>query len=142
MVFGVLVVTALSVWGQKKKVATKPVSGALAAQIASGKQVYIKYCLSCHQADGGGVQNMNPPLTGTTYVLGDKGAIIKVVLNGFKEPVDINGQSYGNTMASFSNLSDKEVADVITYVRNSFGNKAGAVSQGDVAGVRRILKTK
>src|SRR3954469_1886108 len=73
-------------------------AGALTAPVAGGKAVYEKYCLTCHQADGGGVPNMNPPLIKTSYVLGDKTRLIKVVLNGFSENVDIDGESYSNVM--------------------------------------------
>jgi len=92
-------------------------------------------------ADGGGVQNMNPPLTKTTYVLGDKAALIKIVLNGFNEDVEINGNTYSNTMASHADLKDQQIADVLTYVRSSFGNKASAVKVGEVTKVRAALKS-
>ena len=121
-----------------RKPAAKPALSPLAASIANGKKVYVKYCLSCHQADGGGVMNMNPPLTHTAYVLGDKNRIIKLVLNGFSEGVEINGNTYTNAMPSFNYLKDKEVADVLTYVRSHFTNKATAVTAADVAPVRAL----
>jgi mono/diheme cytochrome c family protein len=121
--------------GTKKAPAKKPVAG-LSASIAAGQKVYLQYCISCHQADGGGVQHMNPPLIKTTYVLGDKSKIIKIVLNGFSEDVDINGDSYSNTMPSFDMLKDQEIADVLTYVRNSFTNKASAVKVSEVTPLR------
>ena len=94
------------------------------------------YCVSCHQLDGGGVQNLNPPLIKTTYVLGNKGKLAKIVLNGFNENVEIDGNTYSNTMPSLSILKDQEIADVLTYVRNSFGNKAPAVTAADVKKAR------
>ncbi len=112
------------------------------ASIARGSKVYTQYCLSCHQADGGGVQNMNPPLTKTTYVLGDKTRLIKVVLNGFTQAVDIDGQSYSNNMAPHDFLKDQEIADVLTYVRNNFTNKASAVKLAEVKAVRAGNKKK
>lgn len=123
-----------------KKAVKKPVAGGLTASIASGKKVYTLYCVSCHQLDGGGVQNMNPPLIKTTYVLGDKGKLIKIVLNGFSDNVEINGNTYSNTMPSLSILKDQEIADVLTYVRNSFGNKAAAVNIAEVKKARASLK--
>ena len=69
----------------QKKPAPKPkapaASADLSASIAQGKKIYSQYCLSCHQADGGGVQNMNPPLIKTSYVLGDKTLLTKELLN-------------------------------------------------------------
>lgn len=82
--------------------------------------------------DGGGVPNMNPPLIGTTYVKGDKIKLIKVLLNGFAQSVDIDGQSYSNIMPAQVALKDQDIADVLTYVRNSFGNKFSAVKLADV----------
>src|ERR1700685_1745334 len=79
----------------KKQVARQTMAG---TSIARGKIVYINVCLPCHMADGGGVQNMNPPLVNTTYVLGNKAALIKIVLHGFNEVVEINGKTYSNTM--------------------------------------------
>ena len=119
----------------KTKAKSQPV-GALTASVASGKSIYVKYCLTCHQADGGGVPNMNPPLIKTSYVLGDKTRLIKVVLNGFSENVDIDGESYSNIMPAHDFLKDKEIADVLTYVRKSFTNKAGAISTAQVKTVR------
>jgi len=105
-----------------------------------GKKVYDLYCLACHQADGGGVPRMNPPLSKTTYVLGDKKALIKIILNGLDEPIEINGDTYTNVMAPHDFLKDQEIADVLTYVRNSFGNKASLITVAEVKTVRATKK--
>lgn len=105
-----------------------------------GKIVYNKICLACHMADGGGVPTMNPPLINTEYVLGDKTRLIKIVLNGFKEDVQINGQSFANNMTPHSDLKDRQIADVLTYVRRSFGNKASRVTALEVKKVRAANK--
>lgn len=118
---------------------TKPVTKVTkvsAAVMANGNKIYGQYCLSCHMADGGGVQNMNPPLNGTSYVLGDKTRLIKVILNGFSQNVDIDGESYTNVMAPHNFLKDQEIADVLSYIRNSFGNKASGISALEVKAVR------
>ena len=112
----------------------------LAISMANGKKVYTQYCVTCHQADGSGVATMNPPLIKTTYVLGDKPTLIKIVLNGFNEDVQINGQSFSNTMTPHDSLTDQQIADVLTYVRNSFGNKASAVTATQVKAVRATNK--
>jgi mono/diheme cytochrome c family protein len=101
-----------------------------------GKKVYEATCLACHQANGGGVPNLNPPLKKTKWVLGDKTTLIKVVLNGMDEEVEINGKYYENTMPPQSTLKDEQIADVLTYIRNSFGNKADAVTPEDVKKAR------
>jgi len=117
---------------------TKPktAGAAPAASIARGALVYKQYCLACHQIDGSGVPNMNPPLSQTTWVSGDKTKLIKVVLNGFPTPVDIDGNSYTNVMAPHNFLKDQDIADVLTYVRNSFGNKGTAITAATVKAVR------
>lgn len=105
-----------------------------------GEKVFKKYCITCHQADGGGVPHLNPPLINTPYVLGEKDELIRIVLNGLKN-VTIDDETYSNPMPSFKKiLKDQEIADVLTYVRNSFGNKASAVTISEVKEVRSKLK--
>jgi len=108
----------------------------LAASIARGQRVYKNVCLTCHQADGGGVPNMNPPLSKTSYVLGDKKRLIGIVLNGLKGPNEIEGETYNNSMPAQAYLTDLNVADVLTYVRNNFGNKASAIGPDEVHALR------
>ena len=110
-----------------------------AASLAAGKSLYAQNCLSCHQADGGGVDRMNAPLTKTSWVLGDKTRLVKVLLNGM-QGVDIDDEVYTNVMPAFTQLSDQQLADVLTYIRNSFGNKATAVSSAEVKAVRAANK--
>ncbi len=117
-------------------------SSSSAASVARGKIVYTKICAACHMAQGNGVPNMNPPLIKTSYVLGDKTKLITIVLNGFNEDVAINGQTYSNNMTPHSDLSDMEIADVLTYVRKSFGNTAGAVTAAEVKKVRAANTAK
>jgi mono/diheme cytochrome c family protein len=110
-----------------------------AASLAAGKALYTQSCLSCHQADGGGVERMNAPLTQTTWVLGEKPRLVKVLLNGM-QGVEIDGEKYTNVMPAFNYLTDQQIADVLTYVRNSFGNKASAVSSAEVKAIRATNK--
>lgn len=108
--------------------------------IAKGKVVYTTYCLSCHQVDGGGVPNMNPPLIKTSYVLGDKAKLINVLLKGLNEETEINGNTYSNPMPSHDFLSDDDIAHVLSFVRNSFGNKASLVTAAEVKKQRAAAK--
>ncbi|MDB5109165.1 MAG: cytochrome c [Mucilaginibacter sp.] len=138
-----LLVFADALFAQAKKTTVKSKSASAApsaASMAAGKKVYSTICISCHQADGGGVPNMNPPLIKTTYVLGNKSKLISILLNGFNENVEINGNTYSNTMPSQDFLKDQEIADVLTYVRNSFGNKASAVTVAEVKKGRAAKK--
>ncbi|MCW3117471.1 MAG: cytochrome c class [Chitinophagaceae bacterium] len=108
------------------------------ASMERGKQVYTQNCLPCHQADGSGVAQLNPPLKNTSYVLGDESKLIHIVINGLSDGVEINGDTYSNPMPPFgASLNDGEIADVLTYVRNSFGNKAGQISVDHVKALRK-----
>jgi mono/diheme cytochrome c family protein len=106
-----------------------------------GEAIFKKYCISCHQADGGGVPHMTPSLIKSKYVMAEKDSVIKIVLNGLQGR-EINGQTYNNPMPPLGAvLKDKEIADVLTYVRNSFGNKAPAITDSDVKKARSNANT-
>lgn len=105
-----------------------------------GKKVYDQYCMPCHMNDGTGVPRLNPPLVKTSYVIGDKKVFIGIILKGFEEQVEIDGEYYQNVMAPHDFLTDEQVADVVTYVRNSFGNKASAATVAEVKAFRATLK--
>ena len=105
-----------------------------------GKKVYDQFCISCHQVDGGGVPGLNPPLEKTSYVLGSKTKLIRIILKGMNTHDDIDGESYNNTMPPLNYLTDQQISDVLSYVRNSFGNKASVITPGDVKYVR--IRTK
>ncbi len=105
-----------------------------------GKKVYTQYCSPCHQADGSGVPGLNPPLEKTPHVLGNKSALIKIILKGMNTHEEINGETYNNVMAPHNHLTDQQISDVLSYVRNSFGNKATVITVAEVKTVR--AKTK
>jgi mono/diheme cytochrome c family protein len=130
----VVFVLAIALMSQTKKPAV-PAQGGLQASIARGKAVYMEQCLSCHQADAGGVQGMNPSLIKAKFVLGDKPTLVKIVLNGLTG-VEIDGDSYNGVMAPHADLTDPQIADVLTYIRNNFGNKASAVTPAQVKAIR------
>lgn len=113
-----------------------PQSANSKVSIARGQLVYRKVCLSCHMVDGGGVPHMNPPLIHTSYILGDKSKSIYIVLHGMIDRVPIEDEYYSNNMAAHTDLNNQQIADVLTYVRNSFGNKASAVTVAEVKAVR------
>jgi len=115
-------------------------SAIIKMSIAGGEKIYTANCLTCHMADGGGVPGMNPSLIKGTYVLGKKDKLISIVLNGMSLQ-EIDGETYNNVMPSFSFLKDKEIADVLTYIRNSFGNKAPPVSGSEVKKVRAKISS-
>jgi mono/diheme cytochrome c family protein len=123
---------------QEKAVAGQPAETTSAKKeaVPVGKGVYNTYCMVCHQADGQGVEAMNPPLVGSDWVTGDKNRLIGVVLNGLSGEIEVNGVKYNNVMAAHNFLTDQQIADVLTYVRSSWGNNASAVTEAEVAAVR------
>jgi mono/diheme cytochrome c family protein len=129
---------------QTKKPATKSTtstsSTSLKSSLARGETIYKKICLTCHQVDGSGVPNLNPPLIQTKWVLGSKTILVKQVVKGSNGTVEIDGDTFRNTMPPQPKLTDQEIADVLTYVRNSFGNKASQVSPAEVKSIRAKLK--
>lgn len=135
---GITILLAATSVAQQKKTINKTTTAAIKSSIADGELVYTQFCVSCHLPDGGGVQNMNPPLFKTSWVNGDKARLVTTVLGGMSQQ-EIDGERYNNVMPSFIYLTDKQVADVLTYVRNSFGNKKTAVTVADVKPVRAKL---
>ena len=111
---------------------------ALKLSVERGSKVYETVCMACHQPDGLGVQRMNPPLVKTKWVLGDRKALAGIVINGLKGgEIEIDGDDFHNPMPPQGDqLNDQQIADVLTYVRNSFGNKASAVKVTDVKAAR------
>lgn len=111
----------------------------LQQSIIRGKEVYRISCLTCHQPDGGGVGTLNPPFV-KEWAGGDKSRLIRMILKGSIGKVKIDGDTFSNTMAAQPGLSDQQIADALTYVRNNFGIKASQVTQAEVKALR--AKTK
>ncbi len=101
-----------------------------------GKKVYNQYCLACHQADGGGVPGNFPTLANTKWTEGEPSVLIPVILNGLQGPIEVKGEPYNAAMAQHAFLSDEEIAAVLTYVRQSFGNDASEITSEEVAEIR------
>ena len=101
-----------------------------------GEKVYRTQCALCHQADGGGVPDLQPALAGSPIVLGDPAILIEVIEKGSNATSLQSRESYGNAMAGYSHLSDEELSAVASYVRNAFGNQAPEVSEQDVSSLR------
>ena len=102
----------------------------------SGIILYQQYCLACHQADGSGVPGMYPPLKKNELVGGDKSTLIKTVLNGLTGEIIVNGKRFNQTMPPQNNLSDPQIAGILTYIRSHFGNMASSVISNDIANLR------
>ncbi|WP_420604163.1 copper-containing nitrite reductase [Flagellimonas sp.] len=107
----------------------------LAEKMESGKQVYAKTCFACHQANGEGIPNAFPPLAESDYLNADVNRAIDIVLNGKTGEITVNGQKYNSVMTKQA-ISSDEVADVLTYIYNSWGNKKTNVTKAQVEQVK------
>jgi nitrite reductase (NO-forming) len=106
-------------------------------QIEKGKQVYMQTCFACHLANGEGIANVFPPLAKSDYMLEDRDRTIRIVLKGMSGPVTVNGTTYNSVMPPLGDtVSDQQVADVVTYVYNAWGNEGPATTLADVRRVK------
>ena len=111
---------------------------ASAQNMANGKKSYETRCLVCHQADGGGVPNMNAPLDAASNVVGnDIARLVKIIRNGYNERIALDGYYYSNAMTANPDLKDTDIADVLSYIRNSWTNKASKVTLAQVQKVKK-----
>ncbi len=102
-----------------------------------GKKVYDTTCITCHQANGLGVPGQYPPLAGSEWATGSEERVIRIVLHGLTGPIKVLGKDYNNVMAPLgAALKDEQIANVLSYVRASWGNAAPEVQPEVVAKVR------
>ena len=111
----------------------------LGESIKRGKEVYTLYCQSCHMEDGKGTPDINPPVAKADYVKKPAKTLIGVVLDGQSGEVVVNGKKYNAIMAPQPYLTDEQIADVLNYIRNSWGNKiSGTITPAAVKALRKI----
>lgn len=108
----------------------------LKASMARGRETYITYCLSCHLDQGEGIEGIYPPLAKSDYLMADKNRAARQILYGVSGEMTVNGKTYTGEMTGVE-LTDQEVSDVMNYIRNSFGNKGGAMTPQQVAALRK-----
>ena len=138
---GVMLLAPPTSWG-------KEFSGADKNLLTKGEAVFKELCFACHGFDGRGMPveggkpgtTLAPPLAGSPRVVGQREAIIHILLKGLAGP--INGKTYEALMVPMESNNDEWIASVASYVRNSFGNKAGMVSVKDVAALRAEAKIR
>jgi mono/diheme cytochrome c family protein/glucose/arabinose dehydrogenase len=124
---------------------TAPLKGEALSLFHKGAEVYSRegHCITCHQPDGKGLPAAQfPPLSLTKWVLGSEERLIKLTLHGLMGPIEVKGKKYPGQvpMTAFKQLGDDEIAAVLTYVRNSFGNQASMITPAQVREVREATK--
>ena len=100
-----------------------PVEEKLPEHLVAGRDLYMKTCVECHQADGKGVEDTFPPLLDSEWVTGDPRTLLRIMLGGLMGPVTVKGVEYNSAMPGHSHSSDEEIAAIASYVRHQFGGK-------------------
>lgn len=114
----------------------------LQAAEPAGTALFKKHCSTCHQMDGNGVRHMFPPLAGNEKITGPSADVIRIVLFGLEGPITVNERDYNQPMPPQAYLTDKQISEILTYIRSSWGNKASAVTPAEVSKVRKAGKPK
>lgn len=110
---------------------------------ADGAQVFASRCAACHQANGKGLAGVFPPLAGSPWVVGDPDTALQIVLHGMTGPIDVLGTTYNGAMPAFAEqLSDAELAAVLTHVRATWGNAAAPIDSAAAAAARAATATR
>lgn len=104
--------------------------------LARGSRIYSQQCTICHQSNGQGVAGSFPPLAESEWVLGKKERVIKILLAGMNGPIEVLGETYNGEMPAFGQLPDQDIAAVLTFIRQEWGNDASPISPDLVAQVR------
>ena len=151
--FAVLVAFAAACGGGEKAPSTEqaaaPAAGAaagaaVATNLSPGATVYQR-CATCHQLDGKGTPGTFPPLAGSAIANGPPSIPIRILMRGLQGPVTVKGEQFNGVMPAYGvgiEMSDTEIADVLTHVRSSFGNASPAVTPADVAKERAAIASK
>ena len=105
-------------------------------QIKAGQALFTGTCSVCHQANGEGLAGVFPPLAKSDLLAADPRRALSIVLHGLSGKVTVNGKDYNSVMPPMNQLNDDEVANIITYVLNSWGNPGGRVTAAEVKAAR------
>lgn len=101
-----------------------------------GKKIYAKQCVACHQASGLGVPGVYPPLAGSEWVVGHQETLSRILINGLNGPIEVAGKKFNGAMPAFGpnglGVKPKDIAAVLTYIRQEWGNDASDVTETTV----------
>ena len=109
----------------------------LAKSIERGKGVYTTFCMNCYMQNGKDTLGVYPPLSKSDYLKRSSDTLINIVLEGQSGEIVVNGKTYNGQMLPQNYLSDEQIADVLNYVRNSWGNKMAAITPPQVQALRK-----
>jgi len=109
----------------------------LEQQIKAGQALFAGTCSTCHQPDGRGLEGVFPPLAKSDWIARDPRQVAGVILHGLQGKVTVNGKEYNSVMPPMGQLTDDEVANIATYVLNSWGNPGGRIRKSDAEEIRK-----
>jgi len=116
--------------------AAETASDQMAQIMSDGQSLYSTHCSACHQSGGQGLAGAFPPLAKSDYMMKDRSRTLETVIQGRSGEIKVNGQTYNAVMPGMGHLSDTEIAAILTFATNSWGNTASAFSVTEVARVR------
>jgi mono/diheme cytochrome c family protein len=114
----------------------KPLTPAEQDRFLAGQKVYGTVCVQCHKPDGMGLAGLAPPLVGSEWALGPEDRCVRIVLNGVRGPITVNGEGFNLEMPNLATLSDEQIAGALTFVRRSWDNDGSPVDPETVARIR------
>ncbi len=120
--------------------ATPALPSPVLAQVNRGRVVFNQICFACHQPNGQGLPTLFPPLAGSDFLKANPERAARIVTHGLTGPVTVNGKAFNNIMPAQSQLSDQQVADVLTFVLNSWGNPGGNLTPARVHEIRNATQ--
>jgi nitrite reductase (NO-forming) len=106
-------------------------------QVNAGQALFAGTCSTCHQGNGEGMPGVFPPLAKSDYIAADPKRVAQIITHGLQGPVTVNGKEYNSIMPPMSQLTDDEVANISTYVLNSWGNPGGRITKDEAAEIRK-----
>jgi uncharacterized protein len=124
--------------------ATPPAPAAeLPEHLVEGRNLYMKACIECHQADGNGVPGTFPPLAGSEWVAGDSKTLLRILLGGLYGPITVKGVDYNSVMPGHSHVPDEEIAAIASYVRFAHaGKREKSIAPAEVKALRPEIETR
>ncbi len=110
--------------------------------MVEGQLLYQQHCTNCHQATGQGLRRLYPPLANSDFMLNNMEAVICLIKNGISGKIIVNGVEYNQAMPGVSRLTNLEIAEIATYIYNSWGNTAGQITTEKVEAVLKTCATE
>lgn len=99
----------------------------------NGRDIYIQHCQNCHGEKGEGLENLIPPLTDTTYLRQNRNKLAGYIKNGMEGKIVVDGRSFDEKMPAHEEITDIDLAQLIVFITNAYGNKQGMYTTDDVA---------